>query len=276
MLGGLVALFEADQNVSTTANNVVDGWLDGSGNGMDLTGFGDPTYLENATPTGQSAIAFDGNGDKLERSGSGNLSFLPEGDEARTVFFVADYQAMNRYVGVSYGDAAQNEAFGLTLNGIGGKMTLQGYGATHDVVTAVDGFGNNDGSAGDDWMVHSVVYQGGASDAYAMYKNGVNIASGTRNFATDVKKLVIGEEIGKAGFGTLEVSALLIYDRALSASERQEVEAYLSEKYVTPPASAATFALGNPVHSFDDVADDTLGLSGIDNDNYGNDGSLFA
>ena len=64
---GLVASYEAGENVSLATGNTVQGWLDGSGFGNDLTAAGDPTLVLGATPTGQSAIVFDGTGDLLQR-----------------------------------------------------------------------------------------------------------------------------------------------------------------------------------------------------------------
>ena len=64
------------------------------------------------------------------------------------------------------------------------------------------------------------------------YRNGVLIDSDTHAFNTDVKKLVLGAEIAGLGESQLEVAAALIYDRALDAAERAQVETYLQQKYI--------------------------------------------
>ena len=52
-----------------------------------------------------------------------------------------------------------------------------------------------------------------------------------------MKKLVLGAEIGGLGESQLEVAAALIYDRALDATERAQVESYLQQKYSTQTCS---------------------------------------
>ena len=84
-------------------------------------------------------------------------------------------------------------------------------------------------------MVQSVVLEGGAFDHYL---NGGLIQSGNHTFATDLQKLIIGAEIAGYGESELEVAAGLIYDRALTDTERQDVEAYLQTMYIDD-----TFAL---------------------------------
>ena len=64
------------------------------------------------------------------------------------------------------------------------------------------------------------------------YLNGVLIDSDPHAFNTDLKKLVIGAEIAGIGEAQLEVAAALVYNRALDATERAQVETYLQQKYV--------------------------------------------
>ncbi|HLT48525.1 MAG TPA: T9SS type A sorting domain-containing protein, partial [Rubricoccaceae bacterium] len=45
-------------------------------------------------------------------------------------------------------------------------------------------------------------------------------------------RIEVGREIGGLGYAAMDVAAVVVYDRALSASERAEVEAYLQEKYL--------------------------------------------
>jgi hypothetical protein len=78
-------------------------------------------------------------------------------------------------------------------------------------------------------MVQSAVVTG---SAVRHYKDGTLIDSGTHTYATNLEKIVIGEEMANLGFIALDVSVVLLYDRALSGSERQQVEQYLQYKYV--------------------------------------------
>jgi hypothetical protein len=231
---GLVAHFEADQNVARDSNDIISDWLDGSGNGNDLFASGDPTLIMNATPTGQSAIRFDGNGDKLERidtldGATGRLNNLPSGDDARTLFFVADFETSSEFAGFTIGNGAANEAFGIVTGGAAEDYVLYGWGAENNLSTGSDAIGNNDGSAGDDWAVITVVYDGSTS---TINRDGVEIGSNSNIYNTVLETLVIGEEVSGLAFAQMDVAAALIYDTALSDSDVDEVEEFLLNKYI--------------------------------------------
>ena len=259
---GLVLHLEADLNVTTNGGNV-GGWLDQSGNGNDLTAGGDPQLVSGATPSGQPAIQFDGTGDLLERTAT--LNNLPAGSADRTLFAVIRYDAAEKYAGVAYGDGTFNEAFGLVVNGGPGRLAVQGWGSSHDLVSDAAGSG-----AG--WLVQSVRLSSGE---VTHYLDGTVIDTGTRSYATDAQRIAIGEEIGGLGDGeALAVSAVLIYDRALSEAERQQVEQHLQNKYLggtpanTAPSLTAiddqTVEEGQPLEvavSATDAEGDPIGLS---------------
>lgn len=218
---GLVALYEADQNVTLAGGATVAGWLDGSGRGNDLIAGGNPTLVAGATPTGQAAIALDGTGDLLERVNAvDTLNGLPSGAADRTMFFVVNHGASLRKTGLAYGDGAANEAFGLVADPADKSLVHQGFGRRHDYDT---------GAVSEGWGVQSVVLRANDSD---IYRNGQLVGEWKHAFATDLQRLVIGEEIGGLGTGQMDVAAALIYDRALSEAERAEVETYLQQKYV--------------------------------------------
>ncbi len=233
---GLVVALDASENVAVVGGtNTVSGWLDGSGFGTDMFVTGDPELIQNATPTGESAIYLDGVGDALVREGGENLSNLPSGSADRTMFFVVDYETTSRMLGVVYGDNQQNQTFGLTTSGRTDNLSVQGWGVQNDEVSGTSS-GNNDGV--DEWLVQSVVLN---NNQMTHYLNGALIDSATQTYATDTtdasSRLVIGEEIGNLGFGSLSVASVLIFDRALTDVERAEVEQYLLDRYITVAAS---------------------------------------
>ncbi len=243
---GLVAQLESDLNV-IEENGVVTEWLSGAGTNMDLVASGDPVLIHNATPSGQAAISLDGGlaafgengaleGDSLQRVSPGqSLPDLPTGNEPRTMYFVVDYKATNGvYAGVSYGKGSQNNAFGLTLNGKRNKLTVQGWRRKNDyTVSSQNGRGNNDGSAGDDWFIHSVRYDGAT---IRHYRDDQLIDTDVHKFNTIVQKFIIGAEINNAGFSALDVAAVLVYDKELDDTEHSQTLQYLTEKYLTVPA----------------------------------------
>ena len=221
---GLVAAYESGENVSLGTGNTVSGWLDGSGRGNDLVSQGDPQLIANATPTGQSAIAFDGSGDLLERiNATDTLNGLSSGNADRTMFFVVDYLDHEGVsAGVAYGDGAQNETFGLVSSWNIEGLSVQGYGGSNDFDSGID-------AVSPGWLVQSVVLD---DDVFDHYLNGELINSDSHTFNTDLQRLVLGEEIGGKGETQIEIAAVLIYDRALDEPEREQVESYLQQTYV--------------------------------------------
>jgi hypothetical protein len=215
--GGLATHLEADRGV-TTSNGQVTGWTDQSGTGIDLSTSGDP-QLQPDVLNGNPVISLDGTDDKLVRTA--DLTGLPSADQDRTMFVVTKYDGAGAWAGTAFGNGASNEAFGLVVNGGSGKLTVQGWGTGNDLVSDAPGVG-----AG--WLVQSAVV---ASNQVTHYEGGTQIDSGTRAYATNLQTFVIGEEIAGAGYADMEVAAVLVYDRALSDQERQQVEDYLDEKY---------------------------------------------
>ncbi len=248
---GLVLQLESDLNVSTGTGSSVAGWLDQSGLGNDLVAVGNPQLVNSGTPSGQPAIRLDGN-DRLERvHATSALGGFPIGNANRTMFIVAKYDSTTSWGGVAYGTANYNRTFGLGVKHPTGELLLQGYGSGNDLVSTTAGVGQG-------WLVQSGLVSGGSG---TLFRNGAQIAKFTHNYATALTRLVIGQEIGGAGYIGMDVAAVLLYDRALSESERASVEAYLTTKYVsgggpsnaaptvtiTAPANNTSFAAGAPV-----------------------------
>ena len=213
---GLALHLEADSGVTTDGSDLVTGWTDQSGFGNDVTGAGDPRLVADGL-NGQPVIAFDGDGDKLENILG--LNGLPEGGEDRTVFFLANYKS-NGTGGFTYGNNATNEAFGTVVNNQG-DLAIQAWGFGQDNPSNVDGTG-----AG--WLIQEAKLEGGV---LTHYKDGTVIDSSPHSYNTSSDKLVIGAEIDSSPYLDMEVGAVIVYDRALTDAERQQIEAYLQDKY---------------------------------------------
>jgi len=257
--GGVVLHLESDFGVTTFGGSQVTGWLDLSGFGHDLEeAKGDPALLSSATPSGRDAIRLDGQGDQLKRLGP--LTALPGGGTDRTMFVVANYRSTG-FGGVSYGRPASscatdpNRVFGLVVDNRG-ELAVQGWCMGFDFATGRIATGGG-------WLVHSAVVGGGT---LAQYLNGEPIGSWLHTFNTDpTGDLVIGAEIDGSPFLDMDVAAVLVYDRALSPAERQQVEVYLDEKYLACCVSSPA----PPVA--DDLAEVTPGGS-VEIDVLANDG----
>ena len=252
---GLVAQLESDINV-LEENGIVTEWLSGAGTNMDLVSSGDPVLVQGATPSGQAAVSFDGGlaafgesggaeGDSLQRvSPEQSLPDLPTGNEPRTMYFVVDYKETNDvYTGAVYGSGSQNNAFGLTLNGRRNGLTVQGWDLANDFpARGQNGIGNNDGSANDDWFIHSVRYDG---TTIRQYRDNQLVSTDTHAFDTIVEKFAIGEEISGRGFGALDVAAVLIYDQDLTDTEHSQTIEYLTQKYLRAPSANTSLTTQN-------------------------------
>ncbi len=242
---GLVTQLESDLNV-IVENGIVTEWLSVAGTQMDLVSTGDPVLVQNATPSGQSAISLDGGlaafgeegvaeGDTLQRLSPGqSLPDLPSGNAPRSMYFVVDYKAANGVsAGVAYGKGSKNNTFGLVVDK-SNSLSVQGWGKGNDFpAPGQNGIGNNDGSAGDDWFVHSVIYDG---TTIRHYRDNQLIDTDNHQFSTIVEKFIIGGETNNLGFSALDVGAVLVYDRALSTAEHDQTVQYLTQKYLTEPA----------------------------------------
>ncbi|SFR67887.1 Ig-like domain-containing protein, partial [Halogeometricum limi] len=243
---GLVAHFETDSGVQRSGS-AVTGWVDQSPNGNDLTARGAPT-LQSGALNGEDAIRFDGNDDLLERSG---LTGLPAGNSDRTVFVVTEYVDNNGgFGGVAYGRARQNKVFGLVVNDAG-RLTVQGFGGGNDFPSSTQGVG-----AG--WLTHSVVHRNGQ---FTQYAGGSAIGSGTHAFDTRPQVFVVGGEITPAPYTEMRVGAILVYDRALSNTERQQVESYLSQKYLGGSSGAGDGGTGGTTDAAPTANDDTAAVN---------------
>ena len=103
-----------------------------------------------------------------------------------------------------------------------GNLAVQGWGAANDFVSSEQGTGSG-------WLVQSAVL---SANQLEHYRDGKIIDSAFHAFNTQATDLRIAEEIDGLGFADMDVAAVLIYDRALTEMERQEVQAYLHSKYL--------------------------------------------
>lgn len=214
VVGDPVVELESDSGL-TVSNGVVSGWDDASGRGNDLVAVGAPGVT--STPTGATAVTFDGVDDLLYREGG--LSGVPAGGADRTVFMVARYRSAGMG-GFSWGRTRCNKAFGTVVDTAGG-LAVQGW--CNDISAGVPGTG-----AG--WLTQSAVL---SANELRQYRNGALVATATHTYDTKGGKMVLGAELDLAPHVDMDVAGVLVYDRALSSSERQTVEAYLQLKYLT-------------------------------------------
>jgi len=214
---GLVAHYEADNAVGLDGSGHVSVLRDRSGRGNDLTGVGDVEVVADGL-NGAAVLSFDGVGDALVRTG--NLNGLPLGGSARTVYQVVRYDSVGSG-GFGYGIRSGNRAFGLHVQAPDGRLRVNGFGPTADIVSETVGTGRG-------WVVHSVVYDG---TEVVHELDGVEIDRVGHVFNTGLGPIVLGADLDQVPYVDMDVAALLVYDRALSEGEQGELEAYLDAKY---------------------------------------------
>ncbi|MFV2004531.1 MAG: Ig-like domain-containing protein, partial [Gammaproteobacteria bacterium] len=214
---GLVMHLEPDQGLYATGGAVLS-WADQSGLDNDLQSAGNPQLVNAVDLNNHLVVDFDGVGDKLERTLA--LDGLPAGNADRTVYMLAKYRGTG-FGGFAYGTAACNQAFGLVVDA-SGNLAVQGWCTAND-------FASPDLGTGAGWQVQSAVLNAGT---LTHYKNGVQIATAAHTYTTVLSNIVMGAELNSGTFIDMQVAAVLVYNRALSAAELLQVETYLNDKYI--------------------------------------------
>lgn len=211
---GLVLHLDGDLGITDVAGAITD-WADQSGSGNDLntSWLGNPT-LVSAGLNGHDILSFDGADDGLVRSGFSNL---PTGNANRSVFSVIRYQS-NGWGGVTYGGAACDAVFGLTVSDQG-KLAVQSW---------CNNYPSTDNGNGGGWLTQSVLVNGAS---FSQFKNGGVVGTGPNTFNTGNTDITIGLEIDYSTFVTMQLAEVMIFDRAVTESERQMIEAYFQAKY---------------------------------------------
>jgi len=216
VLSGLVMHLKGDAGVSTSGNAVTS-WADQTTSGNDLVPVsGSPTLLP-AALNGHSVVSFDGVDDGLGRSG---FAALPTGSADRSVFLVVRYLG-DGFGGFTWGNSACNETFGVGVTATDADLLVQGWCGPNDFPSSVVGQG-----AG--WITHSVKYESGN---FWHYRDGALIGSGMHAFATASDAIRLGIEQNLNRKIAMDVAEVLVYDRALTETERQQIEDYLSVEY---------------------------------------------
>ena len=160
-----------------------------------------------------------------------------------------------RFGGAAYGTPSRNQAFGLVASA-SGALTVQGWGGANDNISGEAGVGTG-------WLVQSAVVEGNQG---VHYRGDVPIDTFTRTYATTGNRLVVGAELNQNRYVDMQVAALIVYDRALSAAEQAQVLSYLEGKYGSGGGGSGN---GSPV-AMDDtgtvISESSLQLFVLDND----------
>jgi len=271
---GLVLWLDADDGttVSTAActatvaapsdTNPITCWKDKSGKANHVSSdAGSPTYQADEFNT-KPVIRFTG----TQNMSLSDLTGMNGSNESFTVFAVANRSQTTSATSVlSFGDNETSDkerwAMRITANGRYGSYFRNGTVSIdnaqivesankHAVITmSYDGGGVNEPTA-------AMIYENGASISE---KTGGGAASGDAAIAT-TPMLHIGSQPDNTDLHGGDIAEVIIYTRLLSAAERQQVEAYLANKWMEEPYYTDCIDAEN--------SGETAGTFTIDTDGY--------
>lgn len=215
-LPNLALWLKADAITGLTDGQAVATWNDSSGNGRNATqatGSAQPLYKTNIV-NGKPVVRFDGNSDYLE--GTWNLTLTAE-----TVFVVFSY------TGTAYARA-------WTQSDAGNDNAVAGY-----VPTIRDASTTSWGAVAGGTIVATVTMAQSTFGIFTATHSGSQIANringgtaATYNHTLNktFTRYRAGNSTG-ANYLQGDIAEIIVYSRALSTTERQQVEQYLAQKY---------------------------------------------
>jgi hypothetical protein len=202
-------------SVSLDGSNLVQQWSDLSGNGINATqtvSNNRPDYSQ--TLNGRKVVSFNGVNTSLE--GTAPVT----GGTSRTVFCV-----------FRNASTASNVALlGLSSNsGNGGLWYITGEIA----VRVIGGNRLFGGGAANTWQSIALTQDGNSTSNMTLKLNGaaVSATSTTAQVVNSGGSMTLGRISPSTGLGAGDIAELLVYSRALSASETAAVENYLFPKW---------------------------------------------
>lgn len=233
---GLVLRLRADDRVTTSGTKVIF-WRDGTPFRNDLAIVaGSPARVPDAI-NGHAAIRFDTADDALGRAG---LNGLPLGDADRSVFLVARYGS-DGGGSFLYGADACNRTFGLSVPEVDGRLTVEGRCPPNNFPANALGIGGQ-------WLTHSAILK---DDILVHYKNGKVVGTTNHVFDTGNEIILLYPPGDDDAALDMEVAEILVYDRAVSETERRDIEAYFRLRYLgemTPTVTVAAPAEGDTIY----------------------------
>jgi hypothetical protein len=226
-LSGLSLWLKADAGVTLSGSNVT-AWTDQSGNGNNAIAntFEEPTFISSFL-NGNPTIEFDGRGQIMQIAGTNSLDFL-----SISSFIVLKYLGQGTennivYIKNANAGSPQDEAmYGLVANNSDYVSFSQNVNGWSDHQTQID---IRDSIP----RILSMTYDGINQNVYSngSFSNTFNIGG---NIATSTGLLQIGgynKSFDSAEYFYGQIAEIIMYNRAVTSTERQQVESYLNTKY---------------------------------------------
>ncbi len=234
---GLVLRLRADDRVTLNGSKVIF-WRDGTPFRNDLaivTGI--PTLVPDAIDS-HNAIRFDTVDDALGRAG---INGLPLGNADRSIFVVIRHGPDGGGTFL-YGKDACNRTFGLSVPDDDGRLMVEGRCTANNFIANALGIGGQ-------WFTHSAILE---NDILVHYKNGKVVRTTNHIFDTGSEVVLLYDPADDDPDLDMEVAEILIYDRAVTEAEREEIEEYFQARYLgemTPTVTITSPAEGDTIRS---------------------------
>lgn len=223
-LPNLALWLKADAITGLTDGQSVATWNDSSGNGRNVTqatGVYQPTYKTNII-NGKPVVRFDGSNDHL-------LQPVITGDPTALSLFVAAKRAASAGGQVLWGHRSEStRLIQLTTNDdTTAVWQLRGSGNALQQLLITGTLTN--------WNIYTATFDK-PNNNHVFRLNGGSQQTNTYAFGSETMTSTL-ETIGASntgGYGFYfngDIAEIIVYSRALSTTERQQVEQYLAQKY---------------------------------------------
>ena len=211
---GMQAWYSAQDTGSPLENGeTITNWLDLSGNGHDM-GYtsGNPRYLDSALK-GKPVISFDGDDLIWTEHNFGHL--------VETGYSIL---SVSRYTGSKNNRVISSRT----------RNFLFGYHGARTGRWFAQGWISTTGLLDSDWHLHVGVIDKQNNPKASMWRNGENLVtdsrgSGNNNF--DPGQLQFGGYSTNREMSACEIAEVIIFDRIVNDSERNQLEGYLAHKW---------------------------------------------
>jgi len=228
-LSGLSLWLKADAGVTLSGSNVT-AWADQSGNGNNASANSgeEPTFVSSFSNS-KPAIEFSGISQVMQIADANSLDFL-----ATSSFIVLKYLGQGTGNNIVYVKNANNGSptdpamYGLVAKTAGGGVVSfsMNVGGWVDYPTSID-------ITNSDPKILSMIYDGTDQNVYSNGGFSDTFSIGG-NIATSTGLLQIGgynQSFDAAEYFNGQIAEIIMYNRAVTTPERQQVEAYLNTKY---------------------------------------------
>jgi alpha-tubulin suppressor-like RCC1 family protein len=230
-ISGLTLWLKADSGITKDANNFVSRWADQSANNNDSiqnTASYQPQWVD-ASLNGKPILRFDGTDDQLVAASSA-------GSNDFTIFAVtkttATHQIDIESASGTSGTAGQRYLFGaFNPGGAGVSMGTNGISVYEHSPGYLPALAVFEGAVGSNYNLVTVKY---TSRQPRIFLNGYLARTGLTSALATINAPT---QIGSGAYGALagDTAEVLIYNSALTDSDRKAVEHYLNDKYALIP-----------------------------------------